>query len=412
MTDDLRQSGCPMSLKTMAGRDPYATYEAMRAYGDVVWDDGMKAWLVLSADGCRELMKTDLDALRFWTKDLGDIARDIQGVSSLTLLEGEPHRGLHTWWLQQYSAAEMERLRLPGVRPLVNSLIDRFIAAGRAELVENYARLLPIRAIAMVMDLPWQDEDWIAELQETMKPIEVFFNYSMAGDAAIVANARAAGKKLEGLLLPFVESRHAGTGDDVISRLSRNAPALVPGWEIGDTLSNIRHMLFAGSGTTTHALASTFYLLLTEPGLSDQVSAGGDKAVRTLVEESLRLHGPVHYRSRRANRDFTLAGTTVRADDPVISMQSAANRDPSRYAQPERVDLGRPNPRDHIAFNYGPRTCVGANLARVEVQESVRAVLKRLPGLRLDTDAPPPEFGGLQLRDFRPLHVLFAPPRV
>ena len=409
MSGDVRQGSCPMSLKTMADRDPYPTYEAMRAYGDVVWDDGMKAWLVLSADGCREMMKTDLDALRFWTKDLGDIARDIQGVSSLTLLEGEPHRRLHTWWLQQYSAPEMERFRLPSMRPLVNSLIDRFIAAGRAELVEDYGRLLPIRAIAIVMDLPWQDEDWITELQDTMKPIETFFNYSMAGDAAIIANARAAGRKLEGLLLPFIESRRVGTGDDAISRLWRDAPALVPGWEIGDMLSNIRHMLFAGSGTTTHALASTFYLLLTEPALSDQVRAGGDKALRALVEESLRLHGPVHYRSRRANRDFTLAGTAVHADDPVISVQSAANRDPSRYECPAQVDLARPNPRDHIAFNYGPRTCVGANLARMEVQESVRAVQERLPGLRLNPDAPPPEFGGLQLRDFRPLHVLFTP---
>ena len=404
-----RPSACPVSLKSMAGRDPYPAYEAMREHGDVVWDEGMQAWLVLSADGCRQLMRTDLDALRFWTKDLGDVARDIQGVSSLTLLEGEPHRLLHGWWLRQYSIPEMERFRLPGMRPLVNGLFDRFAAAGRAELVEDYARLLPIRAIAIVMDLPWQDEGWIAELQETMKPIETFFNYSMAGDAAIVSNARAAGLKLEGMLLPFIESRRNGEGTDVISRLWREAPAMVPGWDVGDMLSNIRHMLFAGSGTTTHALASTLYLLLTEPGLPDQVRAGGDKAVRALVEESLRLHGPVHYRSRRANRDFALGGAMVRQDDPVISVQSAANRDPARYACPAKLDLERPNPRDHIAFNYGPRTCVGANLARMEVQESVRAALERLPGLRLDPAAPPPAFGGLQLRDFRPLHVLFTP---
>lgn len=195
----------------------------------------------------------------------------------------------------------------------------------------------------------------------------------------------------------------------MISRLRRDGPGLVPGWDTPDMLSNIRHMLFAGSGTTTHALASTLYLLLTEPGLDEAVRAGGDKAVRTLVEESLRLHGPVHYRSRRANRDFELGGATVRADDPIISVQSAANRDPARYQNPAAVDLGRPNPRDQIAFNYGPRTCVGANLARMEVQETVRAVLERLPGLRLDPDAAPPRLGGLQLRDFRPLNVLFAP---
>ena len=409
---DQTMPSCPMSLKQAVGQDPYPLYETLRAEGDVVWDEGMQAWLVLSASGCREMMRTDLDAIRFWTKDLGDIARDIQGSSSLTLLEGEDHRKLHTWWLQQYSMPEMEKFRLSGLRPLVNMLVDGFIEKGRADLIDDYANRLPIRAIATVMDLPWRDHDWIAELYATMKPIETFFNYSMAGDPEIIANARAAGRKLGDLLLPFVESRRAGTGDDMISRMWRDGPKLIAGWEMENILTNLRHMLFAGSGTTSHALASTFYLMMSEPGLIERVRAGGEGTIRALVEESLRLHGPVHYRSRRANRDFTLAGTEIRADQAIISVQSAANRDPKRYGCPAELDLDRPNPRDHIAFNFGPRTCVGANLARMEVQETVRAFLDRVHDLRFDPDMPPPRFGGLQLRDFRPLHVLFTPARV
>ena len=400
---------CPMSLKQISGQDPYPMYEEMRAQGDVIWDEGMQAWLVLSADGCREMMRTDLDAIRFWTKDLGDIARDIQGTSALTLLEGEDHRKLHTWWLQQYSIAEMEKFRISDVRPLVNMLVDDFIEKGRADLVPDYANRLPIRAIATVMGLPWRNDDWISELYETMKPIETFFNYSMAGGAEIVANARAAGRKLGDLLLPFVEARRGGTGDDMISRMWRDGPTLVPGWDLPNILTNLRHMLFAGSGTTSHSLASTLYLMMTEEGLIEKLRVGGEKAIRALVEESLRLHGPVHYRSRRANRDFTVAGTEIHADQAIISVQSAANRDPQRYTCPAQLDLDRANPRDHIAFNFGPRTCVGANLARLEVQETVRVFLERVQDLRFDPDAPPPEFGGLQLRDFRPLNVLFTP---
>ncbi len=400
---------CPVSLRQIVGQDPYPIYEEMRARGNVIWDAGMQAWLVLSADGCREMMRTDLDAIRFWTKDLGEIARDIQGSSSLTLMEGEDHRRLHTWWLQQYSIPAMERFRVSSVRPLVNSLIDRFIEHGHVDLIPEYANRLPIRAIATVMGLPWRDDAWIDEVYETMKPIETFFNFSMAGDAEIIANARVAGRKLGDLLLPFVEERRNGLGDDIISRMWREVPKLIPGWDLPNILTNLRHMLFAGSGTTSHALASTLYLMMTEPGLIDQLKANGEKAIRALVEESLRLHGPVHYRSRRANRDFTLAGTDILRDQAVISVQSAANRDPQRYECPARLDLGRTNPRDHIAFNFGPRTCVGANLARLEVQETIRAFLDRVEDLRLDPDAPPPRFGGLQLRDFRPLHALFTP---
>ncbi len=169
-------------------------------------------------------------------------------------------------------------------------------------------------------------------------------------------------------------------------------PTLIPDWGVRDVQSTVRHMM-------------------TEIGLTDRLRAGGDKAVRAFVEESLRSYGPVHYRSRLANRDLTVAGTLVRRDEAVVSVQSAANRDPKRYKCPVEIDLERPNPRDHIAFNFGPRTCVGANLARIELQESVRAFLDRVPDLRIDPKALQPKFGGVQLRDFRPLHALFTPGR-
>ena len=180
------------------------------------------------------------------------------------------------------------------------------------------------------------------------------------------------------------------------------------GWDVEDVQSNVRNMLFAGSETTTHALASAVYLMMTEPGLPDRIRAGSEKAIRAFVEKTLRLYGPVQYRSRLANRDLTVSGREVRQGQAVVSVQAAANRDPDRYRCPAQIDLERPNPRDHIAFNYGPRTCVGANLARLEMQETVRAVLDRMPDLRLAPDGPVPKLTGLQWRDFRPLHAVFT----
>jgi cytochrome P450 len=93
----------------------------------------------------------------------------------------------------------------------------------------------------------------------------------------------------------------------------------------------------------------------------------------------------------------------------VITVNLAANRDPARYEQPLEIDLHRPSRQDHMAFNFGPHYCVGAPLARVEIQESVRAVLGRLSDLRLDPAGQPPHFGGFLLRSYRPLHALFEP---
>lgn len=400
---------CPFTVKELEGRDPYPRYDEMRQYGDVVWDEGMKAWLVLTADGCRRLMANDVNNLRFWTTDLPEAAADIQGVRGLKLATGEDHFRLHAWWVRQFSGAGLEPFRESGIRPLVQRLIDRFIEKGKVDLLEEYATQLPIRAICVIMDLPWKDDAWVEECFRTMKPIEQFFNYTMVGDNKVINAARAAANRMGEILGPFVAARTRSQANDMISRLWRDGPQLRPDWGTLDVLTNVRHMMFAGSETTAHALANAFYVLMTQPGVKQQIRDAGDKGVPNFVEEIMRLYGPVQFRSRRANIDLDVEGITVKKDESVVSAQAAANRDPKKYPNPNAIDLTRRAPRDHIAFNTGPRTCVGAGLARMEMQETVAAFLERLPDLRLDPDAPAPQLAGFQLREFTPLQALFAP---
>src|SRR3981081_4347797 len=97
-----QKTACPFSLKDLDKENPYVQYDAMRAHGDIVWDEKLKSWLVLSASGCRELMRDDLKKIRFWMADLGQVGENIQGKRSLKLLTGEEHRRVHTWWLKQF----------------------------------------------------------------------------------------------------------------------------------------------------------------------------------------------------------------------------------------------------------------------------------------------------------------------
>ena len=407
--NDINRPVCPFSLKQVRSDDPYTGYDAMRETAPVLWDETLQTWLVVSAAACRDLMKRDLKDIRFWISDLGDDAVLIQGKRSLKLLTGDEHRRVHAWWLRQFTIPALEPMRVAGIRPTVHRLLDRFAARGSAELVKDFASQLPIRAIAVVLGLPWEDDQWIANVFAAMKPLEDFFNYAIIGDPEHIARAKDATLKLHEILRPFAEARRDGTGDDMISRMWRDGASLLPDWDIDDVLSQARHMLFAGAETTAHTIASASYLMLTTPGLREQLVAGGDPAVRNFVEEVLRLYGPVHYRSRRATRDFELAGAQIHAGESIISVQAAANRDPAWYAEPTAIRLERTAPRDHIAFNYGPRACVGAELARIELQEAVSALLTRLPDMRLDPDAEQPVFGGFQLRDFRPINILFTP---
>ena len=167
--------------------------------------------------------------------------------------------------------------------------------------------------------------------------------------------------------------------------------------------------MFAGSETTVHSLASAFNVLLTQPEVKDQIRAAGDKGIPNFVEEIMRLYGPVQFRTRKANEDIEIEGVLIPRDGAVVSAQGAANRDPKKYPNPNAIDLNRRAPRDHIAFNSGPRTCVGASLARMEMQEAVKAFLERIPDLRLDPAEPMPSLHGFQLRAFAPVKAVFTP---
>ena len=400
---------CPFSVKQVEDKDPFPLYHKMREYGDVVWDDGMRAWMVLTADGCRKMMSYDNDKLRFWTADLPDDAKEIQGKRGLKLAVGEDHFRLHSWWVRQFSATGIEPFRVPGVRPLVHALVDRFIEKGKVDLIKEFSALLPVRAVCVIMDLPWRDDAWADQCFETMKPIARFFNYSTAGGDDIMQAARAAANKMNQVLMPFVEARRSGEGNDMISRLWRDGPTLRPDWGVEDVVTNVRHLFFAGSETTAHTLSNAFYILLTQPQLKNQICAAGEHGIPNFVEEILRLYGPVQFRTRLVNEDVEIGGVMVRKDQAIVSVQGAANRDPKKYPNPDAIDLARRAPRDHIAFNTGPHTCVGAGLARIELQEALAAFLDRMPDLRLDPAAPVPSMHGFQWREFSPLHGLFTP---
>jgi cytochrome P450 len=130
--------------------------------------------------------------------------------------------------------------------------------------------------------------------------------------------------------------------------------------------------------------------------------------IPNVIEEAQRLYGSPQWRYRRANQDCDLGGVTVKKDQMIILLHGAANRDPQRFGDcPATPDLARPRLRDHLAFNYGPRSCVGMGLARMEMRDALNGVLDRLPNVRPDPTAEQPRYANLFMRSFRPLHVRF-----
>ena len=232
------------------------------------------------------------------------------------------------------------------------------------------------------------------------------WRHSYGADPVLVEAAVAASHALEADIRPVVQERRERPTDDLISGLWQVGPSVVPTW--GGAGRHRQREAAVRGRCRDHVPA---HLpgdgpAAGRPGAAGRVRDGGEP-LRRVVDETLRHSTVVHWRARRATVDIELGGVTIRAGDRVHPVNAAANRDPARYADPDRFDAERAGYLGHLAFNVGPRHCVGAWLARMEAYESVLALLA-LPGLRLDPDAPAPEPSGFVSRTIRPLHVLFG----
>lgn len=420
---------CPHSpsLHDAIDQDPYPLYEQLREGGPVQWDSAMQAWLVTSYEACAFVgRREDLFSLPWTTLPAGT---EVWGERGLFMLSGPVQRAMHKQLLAYFQAhAVTTEYRSSFIRPLADRLIDGFIGTGKAELGSQFADGLPIRVIAALLGMPWQDDALVtrfkgqiddvgrwAELlhhgtvteEDLSKPWGEPSNGVTITWGDVMQSGRDASRVLGELLLPHIRERGARSADDLISALWEIGRAQFPDWGEEDVLGFCRLLCVAGSRTTSTLLCNALYLLLTRPDLLAQVQSDRARWLPPFIEETLRLFPSLHVRVRYAATDTELEGAQIEAGATVHPLSAAANRDPSRYSCPADIDLERPKIMNHQAFNVGPRHCAGAPLARAEAFEALDVLLERLPGLRLDPAAEAPRFLGFNNRPFRPLHVLF-----
>jgi cytochrome P450 len=295
---------------------------------------------------------------------------------------------------QAFTLREMERWEAKLVSPIVNGLIDRFVARGRADLVRELTFPFPIQVIAGMLGLADAElprfHRWAVEL------------ISIGVD---VQRGFAAAESLRDYFAAILSERRREPHDDLISLL---AQAELDGQRLTDEeiFAFLRLLLPAGAETTYRSSSNLFFGLLTHPDQLDAVRR--DRSlVRRAIEEGLRWEPPLTGIARTATRDVELGGVPIPAGSVVSVALGAANRDPARYPDPDRFDVFR-DQRPHVAFAYGPHTCLGMHLARMETRVVLEAILDRLPDVRLDPDADDVHITGLGFRAPRRLPVVFG----
>ncbi|MFE9407063.1 cytochrome P450 [Streptomyces sp. NPDC006530] len=359
-------------------RDPYPVYAELRGRGPVHrirMPEGAEAWLVVGYEAGRAALADDRLS-KEWRNAAPGLG--VQQVSSgITMLSSDPpsHTRLRRLVTREFTARRIEALA-PRVQEMTDTFVDAMLAAPdrRADLVEALSFPLPITVIGELIGVPALDQEKFRE----------WSNISVSAPA--LADRLAATADVKEYLTRLLTDKRADPGDDLVSALIRAADE-----EGGDHLSHdellgmVWLLLIAGHETTVNLISNGILALLGHPGQLAALRADFDGLIDNAVEEMLRYDGPVETPTARFTREpVEIAGTLVPGGGQLVLVALAdADRDPARYAEPDRFDIHR-DARGHVAFGHGIHHCLGAPLARLEARTAVRTLLERCPDLALE----------------------------
>ncbi len=332
------------------------------------------------------------DNKTFSTRCYEAIVRPLQGPTILELDEPEHqvYRKLHEY---AFARPSMRRWEAELVVPLVERTISRLQNVKRADLVAEVFMPIPVRVIAALLGLPEADVPEFHRL-----------GIDLLGFRADIDRALQASAQLREYFVGILADRRREPRDDMVTVL---AEAEVDGVRLSDEqiFGFLRNLLPAGAETTSRSTASLAFGLLTHTDQLDAVRA--DRSLMPqAIEEGIRWETPLLNFIRETTCDTELGGVKIPAGATMAVNLGSANHDETRWNDPERFDIFRKR-KPHIGFGHGTHVCIGMHLARLESTIIFNTLFDRLPGLRLDPDAPDPYIAGMYFRSPPRLQVVW-----
>jgi hypothetical protein len=386
--------------------DPYPVYHRLRAE-DPVHHHPLGFYVLTRYDDVAALLrepafgKAGYRAL-FDTR----FGRDPDGpwlAMSMLFRDPPDHTRLRALVSRAFTPRVVETLR-PRTQAIVDALLDRVAAAGRMDAIADLAYPLPVTVISEMLGVP-------ADLREAVKQWSLDLARALDAIALpvtpdVLERGRRATAELVACFRALTDARRRTPGPDLLS-------ALVAVEEAGDRLSE-RELLatcvllyVAGHETTVNLIGNGLLALLRHPDEWRRLRADPG-LLPGAIEELLRYDGPVQRTGRIAAEDVRLAGVAIPAGSLVLGFLGAANRDPARFPDPDRLDVTRAEPR-HLAFGYGIHYCLGAPLARLEAHVAFDTLLRRFPAMTIE-EARPAWRPSSTLRGLTGLRVALGPP--
>ena len=379
-------------------RDPYPVLAALRSTGPVLWHEPMGMWLATTHESVSQVLRNRAFG-RIWTD--WEPAAEMEPFNALhrtQMMENEPpeHTRLRRLVAGAFGRGHVERMR-PRIEELAASMVDRLFDVSTdsdegspepgdsrrspqtVDILGRYAEPMPVYVIADLLGVPREDHVRLRAWSQA-----IVHMYEPHVDAETRAKAIEASRAFSDYVRAVVADRRENLGEDLISDLiTEGRGAKLTDDEL---VASVVLLLNAGHEASVNVFGNGIHALLSHPDQLTRVTSG-EVPIDVALEELIRYDAPLQLFERTATRNVKVCGETIKAGQKIACLMGSANRDSDAFPDADTFDVGR-DPNPHVGFGMGLHFCLGAPLARLELQISLKTLLDRFPRLALAGEAP------------------------
>ena len=358
-------------------RNPYPVLAELRAVGKPAWHESMQLWLAATHADASAVLRSKTLGRIFTPHEPDDLWETFNWLHADSIMEneGSKHTRLRTLVSKAFNRSQIERLA-PRIDSIITELLDVCHDKKEFDLLADFAEPLPVRVIAELLGVSRSDEN---HLRPWSQAIVKMYEFDVTPDEE--AHAEKAAREFADMITDMVEHRKAKPTNDLVSELAQvedSGEKLT----LRELIATCVLLLNAGHEASVNAFGNGFVAALDDGEASTLLRTQPRSIAETAVEEFLRFDAPLQLFERTAMSDTEINGVVIKSGEKIAALLGSANRDEKVFYNPDTFNVSR-TPNSHIAFGGGIHFCLGAPLARLEMNRSLPALFERFPSISI-----------------------------